>query len=268
MATFDALESSEQDSRPVELYQISIGTDTFRYTSGSNTITIGADDYIPLAIARSKIEQGSDQQNRTLTMTMPSSNEFAQRYINVPPGQTATVNIYRYQRDEAPAFATQILQFKGQVQTCRFPNDGFSAEFALRSIETALNKNIPRFSFMGMCNHVLYDSNCGANPASFNLAGAVTAISGNTITVAGVGASPLDFTGGYVQSGNDFRMILSTSGDVLTMLLPFEIDPTSVTVFAGCDHLVAGDCALVFDRVADFGGFPFVPNRNIFESGL
>jgi len=32
--------------------------------------------------------------------------------------------------------------------------------------------------------------------------------------------------------------------------------------------LIDGDCALVFDNVVEFGGFAFVPKRNIFQSGL
>jgi hypothetical protein len=38
--------------------------------------------------------------------------------------------------------------------------------------------------------------------------------------------------------------------------------------FAGCDHLIEGDCALVFDQVAEFGGFAFVPSKDIFAQGV
>ncbi len=272
MSSFDTLESSQESSKPIELYEFVVGTDEFRFTSAEDDITIGSDVYTATAIARSRIEQGADQANRTLKVTMPSFEALAQLYVTVPPGEKARVNVFRFQRDEVPTFDTQVLLFKGRVQACRFPNNGSSAEFAIRSIETAMNRNIPRFNFGGMCQHVLYDSNCGALESSFNLLSTAASISGNTITVTGAGASSLDFVSGYIRptGSNDFRMVTAQSGDVLTLLLPFASDPTgdNVQVFAGCDHLIEGDCALVFDRVAEYGGYAFVPSKDIFASGL
>lgn len=272
MTSFDVLESSVEDSRPIELYEFILGSDVSRFTSAEDDITINGDVYTATAIARNGIAQGSDQNNRNVTVTMPAGEDIAQEYISVPPGEKTTVNIFRYQRDEVPAFDTQVLLFKGRVQTCRFPNDGHSAEFACRSIESAMNRNIPRFTYAGMCQHILYDPNCGAVDTDFDFLGSVASISGNTITVTGAGASGFDFVGGYVRptGENDFRMILAQSGDVLTLLLPFQTDPTgqNVQAFAGCDHLIEGDCALVFDRVAEFGGFAFVPSKDVFAQGL
>lgn len=272
MTSFDTLETSVESSRPIELYEFVLGSTTYRYTSAEDTLTVGSEEFIPLAIARGPMEQGSDQATRTLVITMPSDNAFAEQYINVVPGERASVSLFRYQRDESPAFATQVLLFKGLVQSVRFPEDGTVAEIAVRSIEAALNRNVPRFSYMGMCNHFLYDAACSVDPSAFNHIGSVTAVSGNDVTVTGAGASGFDFVGGYARptGANDFRMVLAQSGDVLTLLLPFadSILGGDLQVFAGCDHLIAGDCALVFDNVINFGGFGFVPNRNVFQTGL
>lgn len=272
MSTFDILEQSLQDSLPIELYEFSLGADFFRFTSAEDELTVGADVYMPIAIARGKIEQGSDQSSRNLSVTMPASEQLAQKYITIPPGQKTGLNVFRFQRNEVPAFDTQVLLFKGRVQSVRFPNDGQSAEFAIRSIESAMNRNLPRFNYAGMCQHVLYDAACGAIATNFDHLGNATSTSGNTITVAGLSASGIDFVGGYLRPTGveDFRMVLAQTGDVITMLLPFQIDPTGqpMQAFAGCDHLIAGDCALVFDRVADYGGFAYVPSRDIFGRGV
>lgn len=272
MTSFDTQERSIQDSRPVELYEFTAGSTVYRYTSAEDDIVIGANTFQAIAIARGDIEQGSDQSNRNLVITTPSNLAVAQLYVNVPPGEKTTVNVYRYQRDEDPAFDTEILQFQGTVQSVRFPNDGYSAEFALRSVESSLNRNIPRFTFAGMCQNILYDDNCGAVATDFDHIGAVSAIDGNFITVTGLNASGLDFVGGYVRptGQQDFRMVIAQSGDDLELLLPFADNPTGTNVqaFAGCDHLIDGDCALVFDRVADFIGFAFVPNKDVFSEGI
>lgn len=272
MATYDTLEKSLQDSRPIELYEFTLGSTIFRYTSAEDDLTVGADTFTAEAIARSQVEQGSDAANRTLTVTVPTTNAFAAQYIDVVPGVRASINVFRYQRDESPSFGTQVLLFKGIIQAVQFTDDGTAAEIAVRSIETALNRNIPRFTYMGMCNHFLYSAGCGADPSAHNFVGPVSAVNGNDITLDGAGASGHDFVGGYchMTGDNDYRMILAQTGDVLTLLLPFGTSPlgSNVQAFAGCDHLVDSDCALVFDRVADFGGFPFVPNINPFQSGL
>jgi len=272
MTSFDTLESSVSSSRPIELYEFTQGSTTYRYASSAADVTIGANTFTALAIARSRVEQGSDAENRTLTITVPSTEPFSRQYVDVVPGERGTVRVYRYQRDESPAFNTQVLLFDGIVQSVRFPRDGEVGEINVRSAESALNRNIPRFTYMGMCNHFLYDANCGVSPGSFNHIGLVTAVSGNTITVTGASASGFDFVGGYCRppATEDYRMVLTQSGDDLTLLLPFFESPVgaNVQVFAGCDHLVDGDCSGTFDNVAEFGGFPFVPTRNIFQTGL
>lgn len=272
MTDFGTYEASRESSRPIELYEIVMGTTYWRYTSAEDDLTVGGNTFVAESLSRGTIAQGSDQNNRNVVITVPRANEFASLYVDVPPGERATVNIFRYQRDEVPAFDTQVLLFKGQVQSVQFPNDAHNAAITVRSIESALNRNMPRFNFMGMCNHVLYDAACGANPSNFDHLGVATAISDNTVTVSGVAASGLDFVGGYCRptGTNDFRMVRAQSGDELTLLLPFANSPVggNVQVFAGCDHVLTGDCALVFDRVADFGGFHYVPSRNIFQTGL
>ena len=273
MSTFDALESSLDSSRPLEIYSITIGSETFRYTSAEDDITIGSDIYTTISISRSKISHGADAQNNTVTVTLPGNNVFAAKYRNIVPGNKATVNIWRLQRDETPSLVPQLI-FKGQVMSVRFPQDGNTADIAVRSIEQALNRNIPRFTYMGSCNHVLYDQRCKVDPTLFDVIGTVSAVSATVITLPGANAQPDGFyTGGYCTPtvGNqDFRMILDHTGNDLTLLLPFAADVTGLTVqaFAGCDHVVFGDCATKFDNVIEFGGFAFVPNKNVFQEGL
>ena len=276
MADYDTLESGREGSRPVEVYKFTLGTSTFLFTSAEDTITLGTDVYVSETISRNQISQGGDNKNRNLIITVPADNEFAAKYVNIVPGETASLSLFRLQRDESPTFATQTLTFKGQVQSVRFPQDGNAAEINVRSIETALGRNVPRFTYMSTCNHVLYDQRCKVDPVPFRVIGNCTAEQrgpGNDITVVGATLQPDGFyTAGFCKPSaeSDFRMILKHVGDVLTLLLPFAepVLNTNVEVFAGCDHIVTGDCANKFDNVIDFGGFGFVPNRNPFVSGL
>lgn len=272
MADFGTLESSLQDSNPLEVYKFALGGQSFLYTSAEDEIVLGADTYEPIAISRNEIQQGQDARKRILEVTVPASNAFAQRYVVTPPGQRATLSIIRLQRDEVPTFSTQVLVYKGSVQSAQFPDDGQTAKIAVQSIEAASSRTIPRFTYSGMCNHILYDERCKVDPALFNHIGNVTVESGNDITVTGAGAAGLDFTGGFARPSavTDFRLIVAQAGDVLTLLIPFEVPVlnTDVQAFAGCDFLIEGDCALVFDQVIEFGGFAHVPSKDIFSEGL
>jgi uncharacterized phage protein (TIGR02218 family) len=275
MSSFDTLESGIEISRPIEIYSFAMGSTTWTYTSWSQDVTVNSIDYVAIPIKRSRIVQATDQKTRNTTVTVPSENQFAAQYINVSPGEKVTLTIIRLQPDESPTFDTQVLLFKGTVQAVSYPRDGYTAEIVVRSIEAAKNQILPRVTYMGMCSHSLYDLGCGVDQGLFNITGP-TAAGGTTaeITVTGANAEADGYwTGGYVTalSGTqDFRFIVKHVGNVLTLMLPFAADVSGLTmqVFAGCDHIATGDCKTKFENVLEFGGFPFVPKKNIFQSGL
>ncbi len=275
MSSFDILEQSGESSQPIEIYRIAVGAlDPFLYTSAEDTISFDGDDYEPLpGLTRDSVVQGANERRRTLSITVPGTNEFAQQYIDIVPGSKATVTIIRLQRNESPTFDTSVLIFKGQVLSVSFPNDGAVAVIACRSIEAAASRQIPRWTFMGMCNHVLYDatSGCNADPddPQFKLTNVVTVVDGNVLTVSGANSKPDGWwAGGFVSLNgvSDFRLILAHAGNNLVLLLPFAGDATGATAVlqAGCNHIFTGDCTNKFDRGVDYGGFFFVPTRNPF----
>jgi hypothetical protein len=247
MTSFATLETSQESSRPLEIYEVEIGSQTLRYTSAEDDLTVDGEVYRATAIARGALEVGSDSSARGLTVTLASNNELAQKYRNVVPGVSAQMSLWRLQRDEVPTFDTRILLFRGLVVSVKFG---------------------------AHCGHILYDSRCGATTSGKNVIGTVSAVTGNVITLPGANAQPDQYyRGGYcrpVSGEPDFRLILSHVGNNLTLLLPFASNPlsTSVQAFAGCDHTIDGDCATKHDRVASFGGFAWVPRKNIFQSGL
>jgi hypothetical protein len=271
MSSFSSLETGLETSRPIETYTITLYTTTYRYTSAPSDITYGGNTYESIAIRRSSIEVGPETRQRTLTIEIPLTNDFAQLYIGLPPARKASLVIERLQRDESPSFSTKLEIFTGSIQSVRFPAAGV-AELIAQSIEGAVSRIIPRYSYMGMCNHTLYSTQCGVNPNLFKFESTISAINTNVITVAGASGAGFDFMGGHVvvPSISGTRLVVSQSGNDLTLLAAYDstLVGSAITCFAGCDHLVSSDCANIFNNVARFGGFPFVPNRNIFTKGL
>jgi len=52
--------------------------------------------------------------------------------------------------------------------------------------------------------------------------------------------------------------------------LPFSTSPMGQTVKCnkGCKHRVTADCLNRFANTANYGGFPYVPKKNPFQTGL
>ncbi len=265
MTTFDIKERSTEASKPAEIYEFTLGSASpVRFTSAEDTISFGGEDYAPESIERNSIAIGKDERNRLLQIKIPLANSFAAQYIGIPPGERAQVVVRRLQRDAIPF--TARLMFDGFLQSVRFPDDRW-AILGIQSLEAAMSQIIPRFTYQGLCNHFLYDNQCGVIATNFQLLSAlVTAESGSTITVTGAAASGLNFTGGFVKpiGINDFRMVTAQSGDVLTLLLPFKQSVLNQTVdcFAGCNRIIVEDCLVVFDNPEEHGGFPFIPKKN------
>ncbi len=270
MASYDTEESSVENSQPYEVYRFLLGLDEFLYTSSEDTVTVDSRVYVPAEIQRGPISQGKRSRTRVLSVNLAASDAFAQRYVGPPPGTRATLSIFRVQRDDVTA--TPALIYSGTVKAVTFPKNGQFADIQVQSIESSTDRAVPRFTYMGMCNHILFDAACGVDPGLFQHVGTVTLVDGNDITINGLNASGLNFLGGFLSSSGDTekRQILAQSGDVVTVLLPFEQDPdgTTVTAFAGCNRILKEDCAVVFNAEINFGGFAFVPKRNVFAAGL
>lgn len=273
MTSFATLEASLEGSRPLEIFTLSIGSLVFNYTSNASDVTVDSVLYTAVAIRRGPLGQGVEERRKTLVLTLPGNDEFVTYFIGTPPGDNSRVTIKQLQRDESPTFNTKLTRYKGLVQNVRFVGDGTQAEVSCQSAESLNSKAIPRHTFSALCNRVLYAPDCGVNPAGFRISGPCTAIAGRVITVTNANTKPDGyFNGGFCQlvSGGDYRFIISHVGNNLTLLLPFLTDITGgdVVVSAGCNHLIDGDCATKFSNRPRHGGWPFVPTKNIFATGL
>lgn len=269
--TFGAFEESVEGSRPIEVYKFTQGAVSYNYTSGIDEVTVGASTYTPEAISRGKVGQGPEERKNVLEITVPAGNEFARQYLASVPGQRTKLTIVRVQRSDFPTPGTFQI-FQGYVRSVAYVEDGKVAKIAALPISSATSRQIPRFTYQGMCNNVLGDAGCKVVLPDFKFTAQVSAQSGNTITVPGATTfADGYFTGGFVEAfaGLDDRLILAHVGDVLTLLLPFptSVVGTNVDSYPGCAHDFP-TCADKFNNGINYGGFFFVPTKNIFRTGL
>lgn len=274
--TYEANETGIETARPAEVFEITAGAQQFFYTSSESIETIGGQDYTPIpGLRRSKIEGGSDRRESDFTIEMPTTNEVAQLFVGVLPGYRVRLKAKRFHRDDLPTPEVQQI-FDGFVQGALFKNKAKVTVLTARVELASVGRQVPRRTYGSACNHVLYETaTCkvdDTDPAFRASSLSVMSLTGNVLTVtAGLFGTYADgfMNGGFVEAiaETDFRLIRVQVGNVLTLNQPFSVTPASVNVFAGCGHSIAV-CKSKFDNVDRFGGFAFVPTRNLFQTGI
>lgn len=280
--TYDTYSSSVEENRPVELFTFVQGATIFRYTNQPADVTVASQVYASTTISRGRLEETRDSVvNNQVELTVPSSNTFATRFKANTPASRASIKVQRYQRSDTTPQVITI--FEGFVSSVDFSQEGQVASIKCIPITQAQSRPIPRQGYQNACNHVLGDSLCKVDltDARWRLSATATAFdaSTNEVTVAGAGAFGADWwVGGVLEfgGGTDNRLIIAQSGDDLKLLLPFpnSVVGSTVVVLAGCDHSIT-TCDTKFNtpqdpqsNVINYGGFPFVPGKNPFETGL
>jgi uncharacterized phage protein (TIGR02218 family) len=266
--TYEDSELSVESGQPVELYEFVLGTTVWRYTSAEDTIEFSSNSYLSRQIDRTsppwKVEEGARAE---LTITLPSSDPLAQRYISLHSTEKMTVKITRIHRDQPSSW---VVWF-GRVLSAKYEQAGAVCVLSTAPLESMFSQTISRYRYHSLCNHVLYDNFCGVTRSLFSVSDEVTVQDGTSITVPNVVLVGIAdyYVGGIITIGEEKRTILSQSGDVLEIAQPFAANVVGQTaqVSAGCDH-TPDHCKTKFNNMVNYGGFPFVPTKNPFQTGL
>lgn len=268
--SFDIQERSADGGAPVEIYDIVLGSTTYYFTSSSDPITYMDNVYPPTQVIRDTLTFGADQRTQVVNIAIPTAHAFAQVFATSVPGVKAMLTLRRFHRtDTAGEF---VVLFKGICRAVSFSDQNGLAKIAVMPISGALVRNIPRYTYQSLCNHVLYDRWCTKVAADFKYTNIIENIqSGSLFDVHGLDVNPDGYCdSGFAVFGGDYRLILKQVGPTIQLLLPFFADITggpNIDVYAGCDHSVI-TCKAKFDNVINFGGFPYVPTNNPFVTGL
>jgi uncharacterized phage protein (TIGR02218 family) len=283
--SYNGEESSRKSGSPVELYDINLGSDSWHFTSSEDTITMDAIDYEPMPVHRESFPIGREENKPETPITLPASHPFVRKFIQLVPSEIASVSLRRYHRFD---LTTEVISlFTGYVTGVKFSDDGLTATIGVAPFTANMSRPVPRYVYSGLCNHVLGDRWCNADGTvdlatdsspggkAFKYVGNLSAFTTPTrITVDGVSSTyPDNFfqSGRVVTAAGDTRLITHQIGNSCYLYVPlFEgaaLIGNNVTLFAGCDHTVP-TCKDKFGNVINFGGFPFVPLNNPFNTGL
>ncbi len=257
----------------VELYEFMVGTQTYRYTSAKEDKTPSVNDglvYTSDHITRTDIAQTSEINKDGITIQLHRTNAVALLYQGRPPDQTNVITVRRY-HEAGVAEEDVVTIWAGRVLGCSF--DGSIATLTCESTATSMKQAGLWRQYQASCPHVLYGTKCSVAKATHELHTTASVVTGDVIEAVGASVYPDDyFTGGFLNwlgaDGNlQSRMIFAHDGEELT--LDWAVEDMAVTddlwIYPGCKHTMS-DCFGKYINIANYGGFPFVPSKNPFET--
>lgn len=271
---YNTSEVSNQDGRPIGLYEFNYGNTYWRFCTADEDQTVGLDEdgkpaiWLALAIADDGVTQGGSDQN-DLQITTQSNHPVALLLRNGQPSGKIWLKVRRWHLGD-PDNETPLVWSGTVVNSNRL--DDATAQLSCRSIGGSYDRQGLRLAWGRMCPHVLYapfgcrvDKELHAYPRTI-------ATRGGTSFTCTAHSEPVEgsFTGGFVelirpdgsaqryaieqQSGNDFRVFGSTNG-----LTPGD----EVTLYPGCARNTS-NCKL-FGNLPNYGGFPHLPGKSPFD---
>lgn len=265
--TYSAIETSEYNAQPVELYSFECASRAWRYTSADEDKFISPFNYTAIPLKRSAFEENQDVYRSLLTLTMSRDVPFLDLYRYSPPTDIVQLTINRYHEGDSEV----TTPWMGRVTNVKFLES--TAEVRCEPVFTSLRRPILRRRYQTTCPHVLYeqgDGKCNVLKDSFKVNSYITAIDGIHINGTLIAVYPDGhFSGGFAEwfyNGiTERRSIVDHIGAQITLAIPFnglQVGET-IAVFPGCDHSLT-TCDGTYNNVINFGGQPFYPDKNPF----
>lgn len=275
--SFNTIEISNQDARPIALYEFRYGNTYWRYCTDDEDQIVGLDEngdparWLALAITDEGVTQGGSDQN-DLRIVTQSNNPVVKLFRNSQPSGKVWLVVRRWHIGD-PDSETPLLWSGTVVNALEI--DPATAQMACRSLGGSYDRQGLRLSWSRMCPLVLYGYGCNRNGSNDKEDHAyprvIATLDGISFTCT-EHEEPAEgtFTAGFVeivrgdgsvqrygieaQNGNHFLVLGSTDGLAVG---------SEVTLYPGCARNTT-ICKL-FDNLPNYGGFPHMPGKSPFD---
>jgi hypothetical protein len=259
---------SEMPLTDVELYAFEGASGSFHLTPHEFDVEIGGQRYECCPLERNALALGAEAAKSALELKLPPDHALVRQLLQASlSGEATAVRLLTAQRAGGGDYWWIAgTRWMGRVLGVEVADD--SARIRCESAQVSLKRIGLRRLYSRACSHVLYSAACGATPI---LASAEVIRSiGRQVELASLPPEVAGMlAGGWLQTPAGARhMIVNEFGSGIEMLYPVAIEAgTEVLLTAGCDHSTA-TCAARFDNLANYGGFPFIPSKNPFSTGV
>lgn len=266
MTTFAQDETSQSDSQPREIYEITHGVTTYRIASGERDVVYNGNVFAAAVSTREALPVAAASDNASFQVIVSATHPLVARYLkmNSPPRQILVT-------------ASRLQLTSGQMQQLwvgyitSMSISGHVAKFLVPSrTGQALSRSLPTVVADQICQHVHYDGGCRASRVANTYAAHPTFIDGRVVNVAFDVSYPAGdewaARGELVHIASGERMTISDQVGLqitLQAVLPELRLGDSIQIVAGCQHNIP-DCRDRFNNMVNYGGLPAMPTRNPF----
>lgn len=266
--TYEAIETSAENARPVELLHVNFAQYSWRYTTAEVPITYNGQEYTPIPMERDEIESTGDFTRSNLTIKLPQDCPIGELFRIQPPSGVVSVNLFAEHYD----YGQFMTLWKGRIINIQWEAPWMI--LTTESVFSSLQRVGLRRVFGTQCPYALYGTECSVAAIDHRETHTVNVLSGMSVTCYSLIGRPENFfAGGYltytsaVRETVERRMIRSSSSatGVLTLAsLPVElVAGTVLNLYPGCDHSLSV-CNSKFNNSLNFGGMPYIPQKNPF----
>lgn len=253
----------------VELYAFTSASGEFLLTPHEFDVDLDGNLYTSLSIERNELALGAEAAKSALDLKLPPDGDLVRHLLATSlTGETTAITLRIARRDTwGDYWWLSGTRWMGRVLGVEIADD--VARVRCESAQVSLKRIGLRRLYSRKCSHVLYSSACGAAPISASAF--VSNSSGRNVELDGgvPGSVSGGVAGGWLQTPEGARhMIVSDYGSGVELLYPVAIEPgTEVQLTVGCDHSTEM-CASRFGNLDNYGGFPAIPSKNPFSTGV
>lgn len=265
--SYDEIERSNYDGRPINYFEFVAGATTWRYTDAQTEQSFDGNTYQPATVEVGEITLSSGDDSDDVNITIPVSLPFADLYRAAPPSSQVLVRI----RSRHLADSEVRLRWVGVVKSAKRSNL-VALDLTCRVLTADLARPGARLCWGRGCPHALYDRNCKVVPADFALTTTVSSMTNFRLTCS-LGSAVADYySGGFIEFAHPAgfierrAVIQNPDNAVLVMMTANDgISPgTTITVYPGCDRTSAA-CEEKFANMPNYGGYRHLPTKSPFD---
>jgi hypothetical protein len=264
---------SNQPMMEVELYAFNSASGQFLLTPHEFDVDLDGNLYASLSLERNELALGAEAAKSALELTLPPDCDLVRHLLATSlTGETTSITLRIGRRESGDSSGSDYwwlsgTRWMGRVLGVEIAED--AARIRCESAQVSLKRIGLRRLYSRKCSHVLYSSACGA--AQISASSSVASTDARNVELEG-GVPPSvsgGLAGGWLQTPQGARhMIVTDFGSGVELLYPVAIESGSeVLLTVGCDHSTT-TCASRFNNLDNYGGFPAIPSKNPFSTGV
>lgn len=247
----------------IELYQFVIGENYYWQTSAPKSVVYDGRTYESHVLKRDSVISSGEISHSGMKLYMSRENPIV-KALAANPFVTGSVSIL----SKATKSDVYLALWSGRTAALTFSDN--SADLTCESLLTCFKRQTNYLYYQFVCRHALYGTACAVLPSDYVRYATIKAIiDKSTIELNDIVTDNDYYVGGYIVINNvDRRMILTHIGSTITITPQLTANiklGANLRIYPGCNHTTE-HCKAKFNNMINYGGFPYIPDRNPFSS--